>query len=534
MNKLDQTFAQLKQLPPELSEQQVLDMIKGLPALPAPKSNWFSNLSFNPIIMNSITLLVIVGTFVLFTPANKTVETEATSDQLSQVASPVPELPENTIEATALGATVAEKAETPLETIVSPQFADQVESAPIMESKNLKTGQVDLNTNTATSPSVDLPESALSESQPSFESISVLEGAQTLAAQSEASISAPVISPITSPVILKKGKQKNKRGKTKKVKTSPPKKNKTKVKSPNRGTSVLDKNKKSKKITRRNYQLKCDAPFPKHDDLRSLKSKLKGELRRQNLFNPNLSVHRISFTSQQILLNRKALSSKQEVRISKILNDYQIFPCDVRIVEITDAYIAAGDITADGFKGHMTGRADLDLIGKMPITDLRPQSGPLQKETRQLGAFHSLETNGLAVVYLSPGDSDVAELEVSGMPMEDLITEVKEGVLKIMTRGQHNGESIKVNISAKTLKSIIVGGASELYSRGPIESEDLRIQVDDVGSAWLEVATGTVNIYMNGGDLFISGKTDNQNLKKTGGRQSHRGSFDNSKLVIKE
>ncbi|MEO0339585.1 MAG: DUF2807 domain-containing protein, partial [Bacteroidota bacterium] len=499
MNKLDQTFAQLKQLPPELSEQQVLDMIKGLPALPAPKSNWFSQLSFNPIIMNSITLLVVASTIALFMQPDKVEETQLPQNQLTQVVSPESEGVESVAELSALNTSDVNPDITPPEVTSNTQLATSAEPIQPKEPKAPMVLQEDLNPDTERSQTTITQDNEPAKSEPKIQSFNTLESGPSLLTESNSEINFPKSNPITNTASDKKEKRKNKRTKVKPIKDKTQKRTKSrrdgkikdKVKPLKRGNADLKLPRKTEKITRRNYQLKCNEPFPKHDDLRGLKSRLKTELRKQNLFNSDISLHRISFTNQNILVNRKALSNNQEVRIRRILKDYDIFPCDVRIVEITDEYIAAGDITPDGFSGHMTGRAELDLIGKLPITELRPQSGPLQKETRKIGAFHSLVTNGLAVVYLSPGESDEAEINVSGMPMEDLITKVVDGVLTITTRGQHNGESIKVNISAKALKSITVGGASELYSRGPIESDDLQIQLDDVGSAWLEVNTDT-------------------------------------------
>ena len=382
MNKLDQTFAQLKQLPPELSEQQVLDMIKGLPALPAPKSNWFSQLSFNPIIMNSITLLVVAGTIALFMQPDKAEQTQLPQNQLPQVIAPKSEETERTAELSALNTANVNSAIAPSKATASTQIATLAEPIQPKETKAPLVLQEDLNPDTEESQTPPAQDADHVNSAPRIQSFNTLEDGPFLLAESKSEINFPESSTITNTVFDKK--EKRKRNKIKPVKDKAPKRTKSKregkvkdkVKPISRGNADLKLSRKTEKITRRNYQLKCDAPFPKHDDLRSLKSRLKSELRKQDLFNPSIKVHRISFTNQDILLNRKALNSDQEVRIRRILKDYDIFPCDVRIVEMTDDYIAAGDITPDGFKGHMSGRAELDLIGKLPITELRPQSGP--------------------------------------------------------------------------------------------------------------------------------------------------------------
>ncbi len=157
---------------------------------------------------------------------------------------------------------------------------------------------------------------------------------------------------------------------------------------------------------------------------------------------------------------------------------------------------------------------------------------PSQKEERPIGPFHSLVTNGLAVVYLSSGEKNTVSVEVSGMPIKDLITKEKDGVLTITTRGNHNGEKISVHISSPSLKYIEVGGASELYSNDPIKAENLEIAVTDAGAAWLEVEVGLVDIRMEGGDLSITGKAVEQKIDYWSHPDALRGTLKNRGLQV--
>ncbi len=119
-------------------------------------------------------------------------------------------------------------------------------------------------------------------------------------------------------------------------------------------------------------------------------------------------------------------------------------------------------------------------------------------EERVIPKFHSLHVSGLAVVYLAPsGDPGKVKLEVSGMPIQEVLTTVKDGVLIVTTQGTHKGENIKVYVSSPTVKAITVSRAGILYSQETISAEKLSISVEGVGAAQLAVNTQELVINRN-------------------------------------
>jgi hypothetical protein len=147
---------------------------------------------------------------------------------------------------------------------------------------------------------------------------------------------------------------------------------------------------------------------------------------------------------------------------------------------------------------------DVNAVGRG--TGNRTADKTVREEERPLSPFHSLAVSGLAVVYLSHGETGKARLEVSGMPIEDVITQVEGGVLTVTTRGQHNGESIKVYVSSPALKAIAVDGAGILYSENTLRAGRLEISLLGSGAAKLDVDAGDLKVNMNGGDLDLTGK----------------------------
>ncbi|MEM6698554.1 MAG: DUF2807 domain-containing protein, partial [Bacteroidota bacterium] len=238
-----------------------------------------------------------------------------------------------------------------------------------------------------------------------------------------------------------------------------------------------------------------------------------------------------------------------------------ITPCKNRLVITTPEYIAVGNHTVGGFKGHVDGRVSLeelklyqsnnsglwnkeakenktynDDFGDELDFDLGQNDDSLfpQKEERAIEDFHSLKVEGLAVVYLSNNPSPTAKLKVSGMPIKDVTTEVVDGVLMIATRGEHSGEKISIEIGAANLRSIEVGGAAELRSEEQLVSEQMSIFVADTGAAWLDVDVEKLTIWMKGGDLFIKGKANSKNTILKFGENHESGTLDYSGLKSKE
>jgi hypothetical protein len=176
----------------------------------------------------------------------------------------------------------------------------------------------------------------------------------------------------------------------------------------------------------------------------------------------------------------------------------------------------------------------LSLIG---LTFLLSETGLSQthhntavvEEERNVSAFHSLEASGLAEVFLAKGQKETVSIKVSGMPVEDLIVEVQDNVLKVRTKGSHNGENVKVYVTYCDLKSIAVSGASTLQGDNTIEAKALNVTVGDAGSATIDVDVSELTIAMHdAGDLNISGKADNQKILSLG----DQGTLNNDRLRL--
>lgn len=287
----------------------------------------------------------------------------------------------------------------------------------------------------------------------------------------------------------------------------------------------------------------CPEQYKTQIDLKRFRAFLLKKLRQDNFLKSDKEEISIGFDKQdRLLIDGKSIDAPLEKKYKEFLADRNINPCPYRVVIVTPKYIAVGDYTDTGFHGGVHGKIDLDALNKRVERIFRGSSSSLhhykgskknarrdvknkkstltqatdilnaQKEKRKIGTFHSLKVSGVAVVYLFNGNSEYAELEVKGMPVEDVITKVDKGVLSITTLGEPQGEEIKILLQVPDIKSIEVDGAGEIYTSETLKANQLKIISKGVGAAWLDVDTQEVNIQMQGGDLNISGRTSKKIL----------------------
>lgn len=92
----DKLFEAIRQMPPELSQERVTKMIMTLPLLPAPApipttgGTWSQFLTFNPLIMNSIVISLVVGVAVLLPNKDESHLASETEKQVPAIQEVIP------------------------------------------------------------------------------------------------------------------------------------------------------------------------------------------------------------------------------------------------------------------------------------------------------------------------------------------------------------------------------------------------------------------------------------------------------------
>ncbi len=170
-----------------------------------------------------------------------------------------------------------------------------------------------------------------------------------------------------------------------------------------------------------------------------------------------------------------------------------------------------------------------------------------QTEEREIEQFSALEVSGLVEVFITQSNGQKLRVEVSGIPITDVITIVENGTLMITTRGIHRGESVQVYLNYQKLERIKTSGSAELTGTNTlnanqllvttsgsgdikelsIKANTLSVSINGAGNADLDVDVQKLNIEMNdAGDLSIKGIAKEQNIRSN----SSRGSLNNARL----
>lgn len=137
-------------------------------------------------------------------------------------------------------------------------------------------------------------------------------------------------------------------------------------------------------------------------------------------------------------------------------------------------------------------------------------NGNVQTEERAINEpFNTIKATEGLDVYLTQSDNESISVEADENLHELIITEVKDGILKIHTKENiGRATSKKIMVSFKNISSIISTSGSDVYSTNTINAENLELKSTSGSDMKLEVNTIILNCKStSGSDLRLSGKT---------------------------
>lgn len=131
-------------------------------------------------------------------------------------------------------------------------------------------------------------------------------------------------------------------------------------------------------------------------------------------------------------------------------------------------------------------------------------------ETRKLSTFSAIDVGEAIDVYLIPGNSESAKIEVKGADPENILTEISGKRLKIhMERGNWRNVNAKVYLTYVEIDNIEISSAASVYTDGVLKTDNLYVDVSSAGDGDLEVDVNSIEIDVSSaGDLNLSGTTE--------------------------
>ena len=120
------------------------------------------------------------------------------------------------------------------------------------------------------------------------------------------------------------------------------------------------------------------------------------------------------------------------------------------------------------------------------------------RELRQVDAFHSVSLGGMLQAVFIQGDLQKVEVETEASQQQEVVLQVKDGVLEIKAQKIRDPRGMKVYIAHPGLKGIKAFGAAELKSQGTLQSDQLSIDASGASEAKLVLNVSSLDLSMEG------------------------------------
>jgi len=145
-------------------------------------------------------------------------------------------------------------------------------------------------------------------------------------------------------------------------------------------------------------------------------------------------------------------------------------------------------------------------------------------EKRNVSGYHGIEVSGGIDLYLSQGEELVAVSASDTKYRDHIITEVKNGILKIWYENNSHltfnwgNRKMKAYVSFKNLDKLNGRGGSDIMVEGTIRVNTLALGVSGGSDFEGKVEINDLNVVASGGsDLKISGSVKKLDIEASGG-----------------
>jgi len=133
-----------------------------------------------------------------------------------------------------------------------------------------------------------------------------------------------------------------------------------------------------------------------------------------------------------------------------------------------------------------------------------------ESQTRPIGSFSGVKVTEGIDVYLKKGDKESVRVEVTGTPIENVITEISGSYLRVHMRdGNYRGKvDAKVYVTYAKIDKLSASSAGSIFSEGTIEADDMEVSASSAGSIEITVKAESVEASASSaGEIELQGKT---------------------------
>jgi len=166
----------------------------------------------------------------------------------------------------------------------------------------------------------------------------------------------------------------------------------------------------------------------------------------------------------------------------------------------------------------------LVLTGVIVTASAQKTINDANAQKRNVSGFHAIEVSGGIDLYLSQGDEAVAVSASKDEYRDKIITEVKDGVLKIWFEWKGNlridwgNRKLKAYVSIKNLDGLEASGGSDVIVDGTIKTTKLNMEISGGSDFKGKIESDELKINASGGsEVTVSGKAAKLTIDASGG-----------------
>ena len=154
-------------------------------------------------------------------------------------------------------------------------------------------------------------------------------------------------------------------------------------------------------------------------------------------------------------------------------------------------------------------------------------NGNMTKITRTTSDYDGIKCAGSFDYILVAGNEGNITIEGEENLLEYIITEVKDGKLKVKTKNNINlktsfNKTIKITIPFKDINQVSLSGSGDLWNEDTITSNNLKVSLAGAGDVVLNVEASSLKGSLSGsGDITLKGSTNDLDVSLAGSGDIH-------------
>ena len=144
--------------------------------------------------------------------------------------------------------------------------------------------------------------------------------------------------------------------------------------------------------------------------------------------------------------------------------------------------------------------------------------GPIIEKELNVASFNGFDLGISGDVIVQQGSSQKVRVEGQENIIDNLKTEVKNGIWKIRFKeNTSNYKKFVIHITIPTVNSVELSGSGNVSSKGQLSSDDLKTYLSGSGNIDLNVSAEDLTVKLSGsGSIGLNGKANQADMKISG------------------